>query len=166
MQIAQTSIQARNLRQAIEVSIARQEIKIVLHGQGGNPYVVGGNRRSLYAQLMKDMSIMVSCVLVGIKHPDAAAIQEPRQHALVAPGLCSAQESGAQLGQTDKREANFLGALEPIHGLPIGRAEIAIPVGINQDFHFHNSGSILSMSLRALSNLGSSTQVPARSSKS
>ena len=118
----------------------------MLDGEGGNPYVVGWNGISLRAQLMKQAGVMVRSLLVGIEDTRARTVQKLRQHPLVASSVCATMKTGTQFGQTDKRKTHPVRALQGINNLGPPPTEITVPIGIEQQIHFHSSGSTLLMS--------------------
>jgi len=100
-----------------------------------------------------------------------AAIQryagwEALPHAIVVASLGAATEAGAPLRQGDERQEDPFGQLHAVQHLTVAGAEVAVAVGVQRESQRHSSGSTWSIASMAWSNSGSSTQVPARSSRS
>src|SRR5688572_14298977 len=57
--------QPRNLRQVVEVRVARVERQAVLHDQGGDPQVVLGDRCALATELLVQRGVAVCRLIIG-----------------------------------------------------------------------------------------------------
>src|SRR6266540_3420279 len=65
-----------DLGQVVEVAVAGAEPEIVLQGQGGDPEVVGRDRRALAAELTEDGRVLVGRLIVGEQDGDTGFRQE------------------------------------------------------------------------------------------
>lgn len=67
--------------------VAGVQRQIVLEDQGGNPHIVGRNRRPLLAELAVERRVVVSGLLVRKENRDALPHQEASQRSLVRRSL-------------------------------------------------------------------------------
>src|SRR5438067_1379405 len=101
------------LRDVIEVGIAGIQRQIMLEDEAGDPNIVGGYWGGLLAELLKETSVVMRGLLVGVEHSDPGRIEKPSQYLLVPSGPAPAKESGAQFSQGDKGKIDALGLLNP-----------------------------------------------------
>ena len=154
------------MRQVFKVLVSRKELQAVFNHERGNPDIVSGNGRTLLTQLIEQLGIVPRCSLAGIENRHPGPIEKAHQDAFIFVCLGAALETGVQFGQGDKRQEDLLGELDAVHYDWITDAKIAVSVGIEGKLHGQRSGSTWSMASMARSKAGSSTQVPAKSSKS
>jgi hypothetical protein len=70
----------------IEMAISSKERKIMLQDKRGNPDVIGWNRSGLRTQLLKNSSIPLGRLFVGVEHSHPRRIQKTREYALIGAG--------------------------------------------------------------------------------
>ena len=58
---------ADQLRNVVEMTVPREEGKIMLNDERRDPDIVGWNRRGLLAQLLEDARVVMSGLLIGVK---------------------------------------------------------------------------------------------------
>lgn len=156
----------RQLRQTVEVAIARVKEQVVLKHQGRNPHVIRRDWSSLSPQLGVDAGIMMRGLLIREQQMDARPSQKARQYGFVLARKSAALKSSSEFSHGDKRQVESARRGELFYRFGHACAKITIPVRVNGNSHFHSSGSTRCISSIALSNSGSCTHVPARSSKS
>ncbi len=157
---------SRDLRHVVEVLVTSEKDKLVLKGEGGNPDIVGRNRRSLRPQLTKELSVVMGRIEVRQSDTNPTSMEKSMKRLLVCPGTRTYCKTRSEFGDHDQREMYLICPTEHIDRNRIAFAEIAVSVRVDQNPHFHKSGSIRSCSSRARSTSGSATQLPARSSRS
>lgn len=116
---------------------------MVLHDQGGDPYVVRGNRRALLSKLPVEAGVAAGRHVARKENPYAGLGQKPLESAFVLEAFLPKDKPGPQLGHHDEREKDRLGFLHKPGDLEIVSAEIRIAVGVQSDSQRHSSGSIL-----------------------
>src|SRR5262249_6217857 len=99
---------ARNLRQMLKVTIAREEDQLMLHHQRCDPNIVGRNGRSLPPELHKQPPVLVIGAFIGIQHLHSRSVQKPDQVALILCASRPTQKSRPQFTQHDRRQGNLL----------------------------------------------------------
>jgi hypothetical protein len=95
---------ARQLGDVVEMLVACQKRKLVLDDQRGDPEIVGGNRRSLTAQLGEQSRVMMGGLFVRQQQAHPGGIQEPGEQPLILPRSCARLKTGPELSQDHKRQ--------------------------------------------------------------
>ena len=67
----------------VEVAVARRQYQVVLDDEGGDPQVVGGDRRALAAQLEEQLGVVVGGGFARVEHFYARAAQKAGERLLV-----------------------------------------------------------------------------------
>src|SRR3954471_8544093 len=135
----------------IEVTVARTQNQIVLENQRCDPHVIRRNRRSLFSQLPKQCSVMMSRLIVRKENFDTVLHQEASQYSLVVSLLSSVRETSSELGQNNERQDHCLGFFKKICRFCIAPTKIDVSVRVDRDSHFQTSSSMRSCAAMASS---------------
>ena len=145
--------------------ILKEQQKVVLDHQRGDPKIVGRDGRALTPEFGEEGRIVVGRLLIGVGDADARGVEELGELRLVPASLGPGGESRPQLSEDDERQAHVLGAAQDLDGLRVAFGRGAIGVGIEGDPH-QSPSSIRRWSLSALSTAASVTQDPKKPSRS
>ncbi len=130
------------MRQMIEVTIPRKKHEVIFQHKCSDPDVVCGDGRTLLAQLVKKLSVVANGTLGRKEAGDTGSIQKPRQNLLVLSSSCTAQESGPEFRNRDKRQGDVVRRLKAIERHRVVVAKVAITIRVDGEVHFQSSGSI------------------------
>src|ERR1035438_5175148 len=86
-QPARVCLDAGELREGVEVRVAREQDEGVLQGEGGDPHVVGGYGSALLAELPEDVGVVMGGLVVCVEDADARLEKKPAQDGLVVGAL-------------------------------------------------------------------------------
>jgi len=114
----------------------------MLNRQRRDPEIIGRHGRVLPAQLPINGGIVMRGLPVGVKRTNRWPLKDARQRGFIFARPHSASESAAQLGQSDERDEYSCRRLHGLHDRRLAADKISVPVGVQQQFHFHKSASI------------------------
>ena len=129
------TLDARELWQGIEMSVAIAQGQRVLQHQGCDPHIVRWDRGALLAQLPVNRRVMMRGLFIGVEHSDAWLQQKPTQDGFVAGSLRAYGKSRVQFTYHDEREPDFVSELNNFNYRSIAAAKICVTVGIECEPH-------------------------------
>lgn len=135
---------ANQLRQVIEVAIARMQHQVVLENECREPHIVGRDRRALRPELAVDGRVVVGRLIVRVEDVYSFLEQEAAERPLVLAVALAERETGAQLGHDDERKDDGVGDLDERDRLADPLAEIDVAIGIECDPQRQRSSSTTS----------------------
>ena len=150
-----------------EMRVTGQEKELMLHGETGNPEIVGWNGGARAPELNEEPGINFCGLEVRVQHADAWSAEKNGQNRLVVPSASriTAMKPCSYLGCRDEWNPDLDRFLHPSrHGFALPQ-RVRQPIGVEEDPHFQRSGSMRRCSSRIRSNSGSSRQRPGRSFK-
>jgi len=122
--------------------IARDQHKIVLEHQGGDPQIVVGNWSPGAFELNEQSGIVFCRFVAGHQNAYGSFSQEFVQQDLVTALLRSSEEACLNLRKDDERDQDLIAGLELLGQLEIALKQIGQPVSVQRDPYFHFFGSI------------------------
>lgn len=88
--------------------VARAQHQRMLQDKGRNPHIVGGDWCSLLSELPINISVMMRCLLIGIKDADVRLEQQPSQSSFIAGFLRPCGKSSAKFPHNDEWQPYFI----------------------------------------------------------
>jgi CheY-like chemotaxis protein len=125
------------LRKSIKVRVTGKPNQRMLWNESRNPYVVCWDGSALLAQLPVKSSVMMSGLLVGIKHAHPRFQKKTPQDSLVAWSLAAHSKSGTQFSQHNERQPDLVCDLDYLDCGCIASAKVGVTVGVKREPHPH-----------------------------
>lgn len=94
-QVNRLPLNARQLRECVEMSVAGAENKRMLQDEGRDPHIVGRDGSALLTQLSVERAVMMSCLFVGVENANAGLHKKTAQDRFIARPLTADGKSSA-----------------------------------------------------------------------
>lgn len=141
--------------------VARIERKNKLNCQSGDPHVVKWNFHPLPTKIIKDLGIETCRIGVRQQQSGIGSLEKCIECFFVSTLPRAAEKSGPQFPECKQGKPNFFGPLDTLDDLGHTASEVRITIGVEQNSHFHSSGSMRFCSSKIASVSGSVSHVPA-----
>lgn len=122
-----------NLREHVEVGISAVEEEVVLHDQGGNPYIIARDRGSGHSQLAIQVGIVARGRHRGELHLHPFTAEKELERVLIFAAPSSDCESGPEF--CDHYKGHMYAGGSSKHGdcIRFSLHEVPVPVGVDCD---------------------------------
>jgi hypothetical protein len=125
------------------MTVSAKKKEVVLDRQSGDPDIMYRDHGSLASQLKEQTSIVKCRLLISKENEDSTAVQEAAKDFFVLSASTAGHESSSKLGEHYERDTYPLRPLKYPQSFRVVITEVTVPVRVDDDPHFHSSGSIL-----------------------
>src|SRR5436190_8737009 len=149
-----------------EVRVPCVERQCMLDAYGGDPKIMRRDRMTGAPEVCEQIRVHVRRSLVGPDHRNATLAEKTGELGLVRSRERACAEAGAQLGDDDERQNDFIGTADDLQDVRRTASEVGVPIGVQRELHRQSSSSTARCSASAPSTSASSIHVPEYRSRS
>ena len=122
--------------------IACIEQKIMLNRESRNPNIIRWDWTAQPPQIVIHSRVEIGCCLVRQQHPHIWLTEELLENGLILISSRATHKTGTEFTQCKKWQPYFRSSPDAIYYFNDAAGKVSVSIGIEQNSHFHISGSI------------------------